>query len=1128
MTFNEYKGLDLVATGNEMLEMWRREDAFRASMRLREGAPKFIFFEGPPSANGKPGIHHVMARSIKDAICRYKTQTGFQVARRAGWDTHGLPVELGVEKKLGITKADIGTKISVEEYNATCRKEVMKYTAEWVNMTERVGYWVDMDDPYITYDNRYIETLWYLLKRIYDKGLLYKGYTIQPYSPTDGTGLSSHELNQPGCYRDVTDTTATVQFEIIKDGVSQPLFDVEALPVFFLAWTTTPWTLPSNTALCVGPNIEYVRVRSQHPYTGAEAIYVVAKDLVESIFDPKRNPGTVLEGSFLGKELAGIRYHQLIPWFKPVEGEAFRVILGDYVTTEDGTGIVHIAPTFGADDKRVAAAAGIPGIMPVDKDGNPQAQVDRQGRFYRLEDLDPDYVSRFVDPSYKEFAGRYVKSGFLKYFEGKEEETSLDVDLCLMMKADGRLFKMQKHVHSYPHSWRTDMPVLYYPLDSWFIKATAVKDQMVALNKTITWKPESTGTGRFGQWLENIQDWNLSRSRFWGTPLPIWRTEDGREEVCIGSAAELYAEIDKAVAAGVMPSNPLKDSGFDPADLSLENYNRIDLHRPFMDQIFLVSPSGKKMTRESDLIDVWFDSGAMPYAQEGLRNLGKENFGATADFIAEGVDQTRGWFYTLHAIHTMISGTPAFKRVISNGLVLDKNGNKMSKRLGNAVDPCDQLDKYGADALRWYMLTNAQPWDNLKFDESGVDEVRRKFFGTLFNTYKLFAQYANVDGFDPAAPAVPVAQRPEIDRWALSKLNTLVSQVLAAYEDYDITTAGRLIQDFVCDEVSNWYVRLNRKRYWGGEKGADKDAAYQTLHEILVKVAVLGAPIAPFYMDRLYRDLTGSATSVHFVLMPKVAAEQIDADLEESMALAQKACSLVHSLRKLHHLNVRQPLSKVVVPVISEKVRSQLGRFSDLVLGEVNVKELEFIADTTGILTLKIKPNFKTLGKVYGKRMKEIAAAFAGLDQATISAIQRSDLAGTDYTLALPEGDVVLHPDDYEISSEDMQGWAVATEGSLTVALDLVVTDELRCEGVARELVNRIQNLRKESGFDITDRVDVVLCPGCADADLETAVASFKEYICAQTLARSLSIGPADGGVPVEWENGNMIIKVTR
>ena len=1128
MTFNEYKGLDLVATGNEMLEMWRREDAFRASMRLREGAPKFIFFEGPPSANGKPGIHHVMARSIKDAICRYKTQTGFQVARRAGWDTHGLPVELGVEKKLGITKADIGTKISVEEYNATCRKEVMKYTAEWVNMTERVGYWVDMDDPYITYDNRYIETLWYLLKKIYDKGLLYKGYTIQPYSPTDGTGLSSHELNQPGCYRDVTDTTATVQFEIIKDGVSQPLFDVEALPVFFLAWTTTPWTLPSNTALCVGPNIEYVRVRSQHPYTGAEAIYVVAKDLVESIFDPKRNPGTVLEGSFLGKELAGIRYHQLIPWFKPVEGEAFRVILGDYVTTEDGTGIVHIAPTFGADDKRVAAAAGIPGIMPVDKDGNPQAQVDRQGRFYRLEDLDPDYVSRFVDPSYKEFAGRYVKSGFLKYFEGKEEETSLDVDLCLMMKADGRLFKMQKHVHSYPHSWRTDMPVLYYPLDSWFIKATAVKDQMVALNKTIAWKPESTGTGRFGQWLENIQDWNLSRSRFWGTPLPIWRTEDGREEVCIGSAAELYAEIDKAVAAGVMPSNPLKDSGFDPADPSLENYNRIDLHRPFMDQVFLVSPSGKKMTRESDLIDVWFDSGAMPYAQEGLRNLGKENFGATADFIAEGVDQTRGWFYTLHAIHTMISGTPAFKRVISNGLVLDKNGNKMSKRLGNAVDPFDQLDKYGADALRWYMLTNAQPWDNLKFDESGVDEVRRKFFGTLFNTYKLFAQYANVDGFDPAAPAVPVAQRPEIDRWALSKLNTLVSQVLAAYEDYDITTAGRLIQDFVCDEVSNWYVRLNRKRYWGGEKGADKDAAYQTLHEILVKVAILGAPIAPFYMDRLYRDLTGSATSVHFVLMPKVAAEQIDADLEESMALAQKACSLVHSLRKLHHLNVRQPLSKVVVPVISEKVRSQLGRFSDLVLGEVNVKELEFIADTTGILTLKIKPNFKTLGKVYGKRMKEIAAAFAGLDQATISAIQRSDLAGTDYTLALPEGDVVLHPDDYEISSEDMQGWAVATEGSLTVALDLVVTDELRCEGVARELVNRIQNLRKESGFDITDRVDVVLFPGCADADLETAVASFKEYICAQTLARSLSIGPADGGVPVEWENGNMIIKVTR
>ena len=1115
MTFNEYKGLDLVSTGNEMLEMWRREDAFRESMRLREGAPKFIFFEGPPSANGKPGIHHVMARSIKDAICRYKTQTGFLVARRAGWDTHGLPVELGVEKKLGITKADIGTKISVEEYNATCRKEVMKYTAEWENMTERVGYWVDMDDPYITYDNRYIETLWYLLKKIYDKGLLYKGYTIQPYSPTDGTGLSSHELNQPGCYRDVTDTTAIVQFEVIKDGTSQPLFDVEALPVFFLAWTTTPWTLPSNTALCVGPNIEYVRVRSQHPYTGAEAIYVVAKDLVSSVFDPKRNPGTVLEGTFLGKELAGIKYHQLIPWFKPVEGEAFRVIPGDYVTTEDGTGIVHIAPTFGADDKRVAAAAGIPGIMPLDKDGNPQAQVDRQGRFYRLEDLDPDYVARFTDPSYKAFAGRYVKSGYLKYFEGKEEETSLDLDLCLMMKADGRLFKMQKHVHSYPHSWRTDMPVLYYPLDSWFIRTTAVKDEMVALNKTIAWKPESTGTGRFGQWLENIQDWNLSRSRFWGTPLPIWRTEDGREEICIGSVAELSAEIDKAVAAGFMKDNPLKRTDY-------------DLHRPCMDEVFLVSPSGKKMTRESDLIDVWFDSGAMPYAQEGLRNLGSGNFGATADFIAEGVDQTRGWFYTLHAIHTMISGTPAFKRVISNGLVLDKNGNKMSKRLGNAVDPFEQLDTYGADALRWYMLTNAQPWDNLKFDEAGVDEVRRKFFGTLFNTYKLFAQYANVDGFDPAAPAVPVAQRPEIDRWALSKLNTLVSQVLAAYEDYDITTAGRLIQDFVCDEVSNWYVRLNRKRYWGAGKGADKDAAYQTLHEILVKVSILGAPIAPFYMDRLYRDLTGSASSVHFVLMPAADPALIDIDLEESMALAQKACSLVHSLRKLHHLNVRQPLSKVVVPVISEKVRSQLGRFSDLVLGEVNVKELEFISDTSGILTLKIKPNFKTLGKVYGKRMKEIAAAFAGLDQATISAIQRADLAGADYTLALPEGDVILHPEDYEISSEDMQGWAVATEGSLTVALDLVVTDELRCEGVARELVNRIQNLRKDSGFDITDRVDVILCPGCSDAALEAAVASFKDYICSQTLARTLTIGPADGGVPVEWEKGNMMIKVTR
>ncbi|MBO4756454.1 MAG: isoleucine--tRNA ligase, partial [Bacteroidales bacterium] len=778
MTFKEYKGLDLTETGNVVLERWKKIHAFEKSLSVREGAPEFIFFEGPPSANGMPGIHHVMARSIKDAICRYKTQTGYKVNRRAGWDTHGLPVELGVEKKLGITKADIGSKVSVEEYNATCRKEVMKYTKEWETMTERVGYWVDMKDPYITYDNRYIETLWYLLKDIYNKGLLYKGYTIQPYSPTDGTGLSSHELNQPGCYKDVSDTTATVQFEVIKDGASQPLFGTEAFPVYILAWTTTPWTLPSNTALCVGPDIEYIRVLSFNPYSGQPAVYVLAKELLGEWFNPKGEnqplesyvkgdkivPYKVLEGCWKGKDLVGIRYHQLIPWFKP-NGDAFRVIPGDYVTTSDGTGIVHIAPTFGADDKRVAAAAGIGAIMPIDRDGNPQAQVDRQGRFMRLEDMDPACAAT-VDPSYKEYSGRYVKAGYKQYFEHVEEEGTLDIDLCVMMKADGRAFKVQKHVHNYPHSWRTDLPVLYYPLDSWFIKASAVKDQMVELNKQITWKPASTGTGRFGQWLENIQDWNLSRSRYWGTPLPIWRTEDGKEEICIGSVKELYNEIEKAVAAGVMPSNPLKDKGFNPEDQSLENYNKIDLHRPYMDSIYLVSKTGRKMTRETDLIDVWFDSGAMPYAQEGLRNLGSPKFGATADFIAEGVDQTRGWFYTLHAIHTMVSGTPAFKRVISNGLVLDKNGNKMSKRLGNAVDPFMALDTYGADALRWYMLTNAEPWDNLKFDEGGVADVRRKFFGTLYNTYAFFARYANIDGWKADAPekASPAAAATELDK----------------------------------------------------------------------------------------------------------------------------------------------------------------------------------------------------------------------------------------------------------------------------------------------------------------------------------------------------------------------------
>jgi len=1131
MTFKEYKALDLVATGNEVLEKWLKEKAFEKSMELREGAPEFVFFEGPPSANGMPGIHHVMARSIKDAICRYKTQTGYHVERRAGWDTHGLPVELGVEKKLGITKADIGTKISVEEYNATCRKEVMKYTKEWVNMTRRVGYWVDMDHPYITYDNRYIETLWYLLKKMYDKGLLYKGFTIQPYSPTDGTGLSSHELNQPGCYKDVTDTTATVQFEVIKDGLSQPLYGTEAFPVYFLAWTTTPWTLPSNTALCVGPEIEYVRILSFNPYSGEPGVYVVAKALVGAWFNPKGEnvplesyrkgdkvvPYKILDGCFKGKDLVGIRYHQLIPWFKP-DGDAFRVISGDYVTTEDGTGIVHIAPTFGADDKRVAAAAGIAGIMPIDKDGNPQAQVDRQGRFCRLEDLDPAYAAT-VDPSYKEFAGRYVKAGYKQYFEHVDEEGTLDIDLCVMMKADGRAFKVQKHVHSYPHSWRTDLPVLYYPLDSWFIKATAVKDEMVALNKEIVWKPASTGTGRFGQWLENIQDWNLSRSRYWGTPLPIWRTEDGREEKCIGSVAELSAEIDKAVAAGIMDANPLKG----------KDYDEIDLHRPYVDSLYLVSDSGRKMVRETDLIDVWFDSGAMPYAQEGLRGLDGGKFGATADFIAEGVDQTRGWFYTLHAIHTMISGTPAFKRVISNGLVLDRSGNKMSKRLGNAVDPFQALDTYGADALRWYMLTNAEPWDNLKFDEKGVEEVRRKFFGTLFNTYAFFARYANIDGFDPKAPSIPYAERPEIDRWVISKLNSVIRDVRAAYEDYDVKTAGRILEDFVCDDVSNWYVRLNRARYWAGEMTADKAAAYQTLYEVLVDVAMLSAPIAPFFMDQLYRDLTGS-DSVHFTLMPEADTALIDTAVEEWMTLAQEATSMVLALRKKCNIPVRQPLSKLVIPVISEKVRAQLSAGRDIVLGEVNVKEMEFIADTTGIMVLKVKPNFRTIGKAYGPRMKEIAAAFGSLSQDVISAMKTAETAGEAYILSLPGGDVVLSPGDYQISSEDMPGWLVASQGSLTIALDIEVTPQLRQEGLSRELVNRIQNLRKGAGFEVTDRIDTVVYAD--DPSLEDALGVYSDYVKAQTLSRTLRLAPASeapaDAAEVEWTEGNIKITVKR
>ena len=1125
MIFKEYKGLDLVAVGQQVLDRWKKESAFEKSLSLREGAPEFIFFEGPPSANGMPGIHHVMARSIKDAVCRYKTQSGYKVRRRAGWDTHGLPVELGVEKKLGITKEDIGSKISVADYNRTCREEVMKYTAEWRTLTERIGYWVDMDDPYITYDNRYIETLWYLLKKIYDKGLLYKGFTIQPYSPAAGTGLSSHELNQPGCYRDVKDTTAACQFEVVRDEASEKLF-VGDEPLYFIAWTTTPWTLPSNTALCVGPNIDYVRVRANNPYSGKSGVYVVAKALVSAWFTSKME-FEVLEGEFKGRELEGIRYRQLISWFKP-QGDAFRVILGDYVTTEDGTGIVHIAPTFGADDAKVAAAAGIVGLWVKDVNGDPSAQVDRQGRFFRLEDMDPAYRQECVSDSYAEWQGRFVKNAYDPNL-GPDDPT-LDIDISVMLKQEGKAFRIEKHVHTYPHCWRTDKPVLYYPLDSWFIKASAVREKMMELNDSICWKPESTGTGRFGKWLENIQDWNLSRSRYWGTPLPVWRTEDGKEEVCVGSVKELCERIDQAVEAGIMGSNPLRDKGFDPEDMSKENYDRIDLHRPYVDEIFLVSPSGRKMTRETDLIDVWFDSGAMPYAQTGLRGIDSPDFGCTADFIAEGVDQTRGWFYTLHAIHTMVSGTPAFKRVISNGLVLDKKGEKMSKRLGNAVDPFAALDQYGPDPLRWYMLTNAQPWDNLKFDTAGVEEVKRKFFGTLYNSYSVFALFANIDKFDPqASEAVPYAERPMFDRWIISRLNTLSKDVVAAYEDYDITTAGRLVQDFVCDDLSNWYIRLNKKRLWGAGMTEDKLSAYHTLYEVLKGIALLSAPIAPFYMERLWLDLVPESDSVHYQPMPKCDESLIDSELEKSMGFAQKASSMVLALRKKVGINVRKPLAKVLVPVIDDSVKAHIEKVKDIFLTEVNVKEIEFLHDTAGIITKKIKPNFKTLGKAYGKQMKEIAAAFATLDQEQICAIERAE---NGYVLNLPSGDVTLNKGDFEISSEDMPGWTVATEGSLTLALDIVLTPELVREGVARELIHPIQSLRKDNGFEVTDRINTVIyADGEAYDQISDALGEYKDYVAAQTLSTSLSLeklSSTEDGQLVEWGEGDIRIKVSR
>lgn len=1150
MSFAEYKKLDLVEINNRILDKWKREKCFESTLKAKEGAPSFIFFEGPPSANGMPGIHHVMARSIKDAILRYKTQSGYYVARKAGWDTHGLPVELGVEKMLGITKEDIGKKITIEEYNNACRKEVMKYTKEWVSLTERIGYWVNMEDPYITYDNRYIETLWYLLKEIYNKGLLYKGYTIQPYSPAAGTGLSSHELNQPGCYRDVKDTTATVQFRILRNALSEELFKAAegagvGEELFFLAWTTTPWTLPSNVALCMGPNIEYVMVKSYNPYSGRAAAYIVAKDLVSALFNPKAAeipfdsykqgdklvPYQVVGAPMKGSSFKGIAYEQLIDWMKPEEG-MHRVINGDFVTTTDGTGIVHIAPTFGADDDKVSKANGVPPFMVVDKDLVKQAMVDRSGKMYKIEDLSEEFVRTRVNlESYGPYAGRYVKNAYDSSLA--PDAPTIDIDICMDLKQQGKAFKIEKHVHSYPHCWRTDKPVLYYPLDSWFIRTTAVQERLIELNKTITWRPESTGSGRFGKWLENLQDWNLSRSRFWGTPLPIWRTEDGSEEICIGSARELYAEIERAVAAGVMKENPLAAAGFNPDDSSKENYDKIDLHRPYVDEIVLLSKSGAPMRRESDLIDVWFDSGAMPYAQEGLARMDSPEFGQTADFIAEGVDQTRGWFFTLHAIHTMVSDSIAYKNVISNGLVLDKEGNKMSKRLGNAVDPFKALDEYGADALRWYMLTNAQPWDNLKFDASGVDEIRRKFFGTLYNTYSFFALYANVDGFDCSAAQVPVEKRPEIDRWIISLLNTLIKDVEASYENYDITSAGRMIQDFVCDHLSNWYVRLNRKRFWGGEMDEDKVAAYQTLYSCLESVALLAAPIAPFFMENLFLDLNAvshrfTESSVHQTSMPAVNESLIDKDLEERMELAQLSSSMILALRRKVNIKVRQPLAKLVIPILDDKLQEQFQRVQGLVLNEVNVKEVEFIRNTEGLITKKIKPNFKTLGKRYGKQMKEIASAFAAMDQKSIAEIERSGMAEDPrYLLHLAGGDVVLERGDYEITSEDMPGWLVASEGKLTVALDITISEALKREGTARELVNRIQNLRKESGFDVTDKIVAIVEK---NPEIVASLEDYLQYVCSQTLCNNIELQEApQGAAEVEWGNNETLrIKISR
>ena len=1136
--FAEYSQFDLSKVNAEVLKKWDENQVFAKSMTEREGCPSFVFYEGPPSANGMPGIHHVMARSIKDIFCRYKTMKGFLVKRKAGWDTHGLPVELGVEKAMGITKEDIGKTISVADYNAACRKDVMKFTKEWEDLTHKMGYWVDMTDPYITYDNRYIETLWWLLKQLYTKGYLYKGYTIQPYSPAAGTGLSSHELNQPGCYRDVKDVTCVAQFKMKNP---KPEMAEWGTP-YFIAWTTTPWTLPSNTALCVGPKIDYVAVQSYNGYTGEKITVVLAKALLYTHFNKKAEdialedykPGDKLIpfkviGEYKGPELVGMEYEQLIPWVNPGEG-AFRVISGDYVTTEDGTGIVHIAPTFGADDAQVAKAAGVPPLQLINKKGELRPMVDLTGKFYKLDELDENFVKERVNVDlYKEYAGRFVKNDYDPNLTDQDE--SLDVSLCMMMKANNQAFKIEKHVHNYPHCWRTDKPVLYYPLDSWFIRSTACKDRMIELNKTINWKPESTGTGRFGKWLENLNDWNLSRSRYWGTPLPIWRTEDNSEEICIGSVEELYNEIEKSVAAGFMKSNPYKDKGFVPGEYNGENYDKIDLHRPYVDDIILVSKDGKPMKREADLIDVWFDSGAMPYAQSHYPCENKELLDShqvyPADFIAEGVDQTRGWFFTLHAIASMVFDTISYKAVISNGLVLDKNGNKMSKRLGNGVDPFSTIEKYGSDPLRWYMITNSSPWDNLKFDVDGIEEVRRKFFGTLYNTYSFFSLYANVDGFEYKEADVPMAERPEIDRWILSVLNTLVKEVDTCYSEYEPTKAGRLISDFVNDNLSNWYVRLNRKRFWGGEFTQDKLSAYQTLYTCLETVAKLMSPIAPFYADKLYMDLitaTGrdNVVSVHLAKFPEYNEEIIDKELEVRMQMAQDVTSMVLALRRKVNIKVRQPLQCIMIPVVDKEQRAHIEAVKALIMSEVNVKDIKFVDGAAGVLVKKVKCDFKKMGPKFGKQMKAVAAAVAEMSQEAITELEKNG----SYTLQLDGVDVVVEAADVEIFSEDIPGWLVANEGKLTVALDVTVTEELRREGVARELVNRIQNIRKSSGLEITDKIKITLSK---NQQTDDAVNEYKDYICNQVLGTSLTLtDEVENGTELNFDDFSLYVSVVK